>query len=117
MVLLPHQPSTELPLAITLTDLADALQTLFTTDAADGAHAAGLFRRSRTLAGPPLGQALTFGWLANPHASLGELAEFAADLGADVSPQALHQRLTPQAVDCLSYVLHAALLRLVQADP
>jgi Transposase DDE domain len=104
-------------LATTLADLADALQTVFTTEAADAAHAAGLFRRRRKLSGPTFVQALTFGWLANPHASLGELAELAADLGADVSPQALDQRFTPQAVDCLSAVLHAALLRLVQADP
>lgn len=101
----------------TLADLADILQTVFTTDAADAARAAGLFRRTRKLSGPTFVQTLTFGWLANPHASLGELAELAADLGADVSPQALDQRFTPQAVDCLSDVLHTALLRLVQADP
>jgi hypothetical protein len=104
-------------LATTLADLADALQTVFTTDATDAAHAAGLFRRNRKLSASTFVQALTFGWLANPHASLGELAELAADLGADVSPQALDQRFTPQAADCLSGVLHAALLRLVGADP
>jgi hypothetical protein len=104
-------------LATTVADLADALQAVFTTEAADAAQAAGLFRRTRKLSGPTFVQTLTFGWLANPHASLGELAELAADLGADLSPQALDQRLTPQAADCLSYVLHAALLRLVRADP
>jgi hypothetical protein len=117
MVLLPHQPSTELPLTTTVAELAGALQAVFTTEADDAAHAARLFRRARKLTGPTFVQALTFGWLANPHASLGELAELAADLGADVSPQALDQRFTAQAADCLSYVLHAALLRLVQADP
>src|SRR5207244_876219 len=117
MGLLPHHPSTELPLATTVADLADPLQAVFTTEADDAAHATGLVRRTRKLTGATFVQALTFGWLANPHASLGELAELAADLGADVSAQALDQRLTPQAVDCLCSVLHAALLRLVQADP
>src|SRR5690349_8044354 len=117
MVLLPHQPSTELPLTTTVAELAGALQAVFTTEADDAAHAARLFRRTRKLTGPTFVQALTFGWLANPHASLGELAELATDLGADVSPQALDQRFTAAAADCLSSVLHAALLRLVQADP
>src|SRR5262249_16648784 len=71
----------------------------------------------RLLTGATFVQALTFGWLANPHAALDELAEVAADLGCPLSPQALDQRFTPQAVDCLSRTLDAALLRLVQAGP
>jgi hypothetical protein len=104
-------------MATTVTDLADTLQTVFTTDATDAAQAAGFCRRTRKLSGATFVQTLTFGWLANPHASLGELAELAADLGADISPQALDQRFTAAAADCLSQVLQAALLRLVQADP
>src|SRR5262245_2739164 len=117
MGLLPTHPGTELPMATTVADLAGALQAVFTTDAADAADAAGLFRRRRKLSGPTFVQALTFGWLANPRAALDELADLAADLGCPVSPQALDQRLTPQAADCLSHTLHAALLRLARADP
>jgi hypothetical protein len=104
-------------MATTVPELADALQGVFTTDADDAARATGFIRRTRKLSGATFVQALTFGWLANPHASLGELAELAADLGADLSPQALDQRLTAPAAHCLSQVLQAALLRLVQADP
>lgn len=117
MVLLPHHSRTELPLATTVTDLADALQAVFTTDAADAAQASGLIRRARKLSGPTFVQALAFGWLANPRAPLDELAEVADELGCPLSAQALDQRFTPQAADCLARVLRAALLRLVAADP
>src|SRR5882724_6947541 len=101
----------------TLADLAATLQAVFTTDAEDAAAAAGLIRRRRCFSGASFVQTLTFGWLANPQASLDELADLAADLGCSVSPQALDQRFTPAAADCLARVLEAALLRLVQADP
>jgi len=101
----------------TVAELADALQSVFTTEADDAARDSGFTQRQRLLSGPIFVQTLTFGWLANPNATLAELAELANDLGAPVSPQALDQRFTLQAVDCLDQVLHAALLRLVQACP
>jgi hypothetical protein len=104
-------------MATTVPDLAATLQAVFTTEADDAAAAAGLIRRRRRLSGATFVQTLTFGWLANPHAPLEELAELADDLGCPVSAQALDQRFTPQAVDCLDRVLHAALLRLVGACP
>jgi hypothetical protein len=104
-------------LTTSVTDLATTLQTVFTTEAEEAAQAAGLIRRRRCLSGATFVQALTFGWLANPHAALDELAELAADLGCSLSPQALDQRFTPAAADCLARVLEAALLRLVRASP
>jgi hypothetical protein len=103
--------------SITVAELADALQSVFTTEADDAARDSGFTQRQRLLTGPIFVQTLTFGWLANPNATLAELAELADDLGAPISPQALEQRFSPQAVDCLDQVLHAALLRLVQARP
>jgi hypothetical protein len=101
----------------TVTDLAATLQAVFTTEAEESASAAGLIRRRCRFSGATFVQTLAFGWLANPSASLDELAELAADLGCPVSPQALAQRFTPQAADCLARTLEAALLRLVQACP
>lgn len=104
-------------MTLTVADLAATLQSVFTVDADDAAAAAGFIRRRRQFSGATFVQTLTFGWLANPHAALDELAELAADLGCPVSPQALDQRFTPSAVDCLSRTLDAALLRLVRACP
>ena len=53
-------------MTVTVADLAATLQAVFTTEAADAAQAAGLFRRTRQLTGPLFVQTLTFGWLANP---------------------------------------------------
>jgi hypothetical protein len=104
-------------MSTTVADLAATLQAVFTTEADDAAQAAGFIRRRRLFSGATFVQTLTFGWLANPHAPLDELAELADELGCPVSAQALDQRFTPQAADCLARVLHAALLRLVAADP
>jgi hypothetical protein len=104
-------------MTITVVDLAATLQSVFTADADDAAAAAGFIRRRRRFSGATFVQTLTFGWLANPNASLDELAELAADLGCPVSPQALDQRFTPQAIDCLARTLDAALLRLARACP
>jgi hypothetical protein len=104
-------------LSTTVAELAATLQSVFTTEADDAARDSGFLRRRRAFSGATFVQTLTFGWLANPSASLDELAELAGDLGCPVSPQALDQRFTPQAVDCLDQVLHAALLRLVGACP
>lgn len=100
-----------------LTDLATTLQTLLTTEAEQAARDTGLVQRARKLSGATFVQTLVLGWLHDPHASLDTLAEFAADLGADISPQALDQRLTPAATHCLAEVLTAALQRVVAATP
>lgn len=101
----------------TLADLADALQAVFTTEADDDAAAAGLIRRARKFTGATFVQTLVFGWLHNPQASLEDLCATAADLGVDVAPQSLDERLTDRAADCLRRVLAAALSRLVEAEP
>src|SRR5579871_3034080 len=116
MVVPPNRPGTELLMVTTVAELADALQSVFTTEADDAADASGWLRRRRCLDGPTFVQTLTFGWLANPHAPLDELAELADELGRPVSPQALDQRFGPRAADCLARVLHAALLHLIEAD-
>ena len=79
-----------------LTSLAQTLQTLLTTEAEQAARQTGCVRRVRILNGATFVQTLVLGWLHQPDASLDALAEFAADLGADLTPQALDQRLTPR---------------------
>jgi hypothetical protein len=100
-----------------LTDLAMTLQSLLTTEAEQAARASGCVRRVRKLSGATFVQTLVLGWLHDPHASLDGLTDFAADLGVDLSPQALDQRFTPAATHCLAEVLTAALQRVVAATP
>lgn len=80
--------------------LADTLQTLFSTRAEQLGRTTGLFQRRRQLAAAQLARVLVFGWIEDPTATLEELA---AEL--DISPQALHQRLTntraPEFFDAL----------------
>jgi hypothetical protein len=98
-------------------DLAATLQTLLTTEAEQAARETGCVRRVRKLSGATFVQTLVLGWLHDPYASLDALAEFAADLGADITPQALDQRLTDAATRCLAEVLKGALDRVVAATP
>lgn len=100
-----------------LTDLAQTLQTLFTHEADDAARQTGFVQRSSPLTGPRFVQTLVFGWLHDPDASLDDLAEVAADLGADVTLQALDKRLNHPASQCLVNVLTNALQRVITAQP
>jgi len=99
------------------TDLAMTLQTLLTTEAEHAAQESGCVRRRRKLSGATFVQTLVLGWLHDPHASLDSLTDFATDLGADLTPQALDQRFTPAATRCLALVLTAALQRVIAATP
>jgi hypothetical protein len=67
--------------------LAMTLQTLLTTEAEHAAQESGCVRRRRKLSGAPFVQTLVLGWMHDPHASLDSLADFATDLGADLTPK------------------------------
>lgn len=97
--------------------LADTMQTLLTITADTLARATGFTRRRSPLTGARFAQALVFGWLANPEASLEELSQSAATGGTPVTPQALDQRFTPTAAAYLQQVLGTAVQTLVASDP
>src|SRR2546423_15108557 len=92
----------------TVPQLAQTLQTLFTTTADAAARATGFVQRRSKLTGAAFVQALVFGWLANPHASLAALAQAAAVAGVAISPQGLDQRCGEAAAAFLEAVLAAA---------
>lgn len=62
-------------------------------------------------------QTLTLGWLANPSASLLQLAQTASIFGVDLSAQALDQRFTSQAASCLQMILESGVGQAVASDP
>jgi hypothetical protein len=104
-------------MAAILAEVAEALPIVFTSTANAAADRTGFVQRASKLTGAAFVQAVTFGWLANPQATLEELAQAAGTVGVPLSPQALAQRFTPQAAACLLEVLQAAVARVLTADP
>jgi hypothetical protein len=90
--------------------LCSCLQDLFTATADFFARFVGLIQRQRELTGAELAQRLVFCWMANPRASLEDIA-----LGLGVSPQALGKRLGRKAHDFFKALIAEALHRLSQA--
>lgn len=104
-------------MSTTVAELACTLQTVFTTDAEQAARDCGLIRRVRQFTGASFVQTLVFGWLDNPKATHEDLAEVAAELGIDVSADALGRRLGKPACDCLQRLLQEALHHVIAAQP
>jgi len=102
---------------ILVSDLAVTLQTLLTHEAEDAARATGWVRRCRRFGGDTLVQTLVLGWLHDPRAPVDGLANVAANLGVDVTPQALDKRFTPAGSHCLARLLTQALQRVIAAQP
>ncbi len=94
-----------------------ALQTALTTVANTAARTSGFIRRQRQVTGAGFVQALVFGFLANPQATLEQLAQSAANVGMPLSPQGLDKRFTQAAATCLQQVLAAAVQQVVAAHP
>jgi len=101
----------------TITSVADAMQTVLDDVPELHARATGFLRRQRKLTAAVFVKALVFGWLANPKASLDELARVAALLGVSIQPQSLEERFTPEAAELLHRVLQASIMAVITADP
>jgi hypothetical protein len=100
----------------TVPQLAQTLQAVFTTTAEAAARATGFVQRRSKLSGAAFVQALVFGWLADPHASIAALAQAAAAVGVAISPQGLDQRCTEAAAAFLEEVLGAAVQAVIAAE-
>ena len=99
-----------------LSRVAESMQTILTIVADKIALKTGFVKRLRKLTGSIFIQTLVFGWLSNPDATLDELAQTAATLGLEITPQALDKRFTPQAADCLKEVLESSVETLITVD-
>lgn len=97
--------------------VAQAMQTVLTTQAQAAAHASGFVRRHSKLGGAVFAQTMVFGCLANPRATLEDFAQTAAACGVAVHPQAIDQRFTPQAAAFLQRVLADAVQQVIVAAP
>ena len=101
----------------TIPQVARALREILTTTAAAAGRATRFVQRTSPLNGATFSQTLVFGFLGNPQATLEELAQTAATLGIEISPQALDQRFTASAAACLQQVLVTAIARVITAEP
>lgn len=101
----------------TVPQVAVALQTVLTTDADRAARATRFVQRESKMGGAEFAQTLTFGWLANPEATLEELAQTAATLGVPITAQGLDERFTPEAAQCMERVLQHAVQQVIAATP
>jgi hypothetical protein len=81
------------------------------------ARSSGLIQRQVVFTGSLFAQSLVLGWMANPSATLEELAQTATSVGAPISPQGLEQRFTPGAAEFLRQVLEAAVQEVITANP
>ena len=101
----------------TIAELAQVLQELLTVEADRIARETGFVQRESKLGGAEFGQTLVFGWLANPEATLNELAQTAATLGVTITAQGLNDRFTAPAAACLRGLLETAVGLVVNAQP
>lgn len=101
----------------TIPQVTQAMQTVLTTVADAAARATGFVQRNSKFTGAHFVQTLTFGFLADPHASREQLAQTAAALDVTISPQAIDQRLSEAGAACLEQVLDAAAGSVLCADP
>lgn len=100
-----------------IAQIAQTMRQIFQQRATIAARLYGLARRERLLSGPQFVQTLVGGFLADPHATYETLAEFAADLGAPLSPQALAKRVAQPAVATLADLLATTTQQVMAADP
>ena len=89
--------------------LADTLQSALTDTPDRLARASGFLQRRRKITAATFVQALVFGWLQDPDASLDRLARSAAAVGCPIAPQSLDARFTEEAAVLLEGVLARAM--------
>lgn len=101
----------------TITQVADAMQTVLDQVPEGQARPTGFLKRKRNLSAAVFVKTLVFGVLARPDASLDELTRIAALLGVTITPQSLDERFTPEAAELSRRVLQASIQAMITADP
>ena len=93
------------------------MQTVLTTTANQLATQHQLIQRQRKFSGDTLAQTLVLGWLADGEATLEELAQTAAALHVEISPQGLDPRFTHKTADFLLELLKASVNQVIATQP
>ena len=93
-----------------------ALQDLFGAFTEQAAKSSGVIIRKRIFTPHSLAMTFILGHLQHPRATDEQLAQIAAQAGADVTPQAIDQRHTPQMVSFLKALFVEATKRVIGSD-
>src|ERR1044071_670608 len=103
----------------TIPQVSQAMQQLLTTAAHDADTKLHYTKRPdrAKFTAATLTQTLVFGFLAHPDARIEQLAQSAARVGVDVSPQAIDQRFTLTAAALLQEIVTGSMQHLIGADP
>lgn len=101
----------------TIPEICEAMQRVLTIRAEELARPTGFVERKSKLSASVFAKTLVFGWLQVPQASLSKLAQVAAALGVQISPQGIDERFTSEAAELLRKLLDAAAIELVATDP
>jgi len=96
---------------------AGALQVLLTTTAEEIGERCDLIKRHREFTASSLLSTFVLGFLHRARPTWEQLAFIARQLGADVSPQAVQQRVTPELRDSLQQLWEAAVTCVLTAEP
>jgi hypothetical protein len=93
-----------------------ALQLLFGAAVDEAAEASGVIQRQRKFSASSLAKTFILGFLAKPDASDEDLAQLAVQVGANVTPQAVEQRYTPQMEQFLKGLFGKAIQNVVGSN-
>jgi hypothetical protein len=97
--------------------VAAALQRLLGAGANEEAEALGVIRRRRKFTGASLVRTLVLGWLAEPRATLEQLAQQAGLAGVAVTPQAVARRFNDRLAELLQRLVERAVVEAIAAEP
>ena len=102
----------------TIPQVSQAMQTVLTSAAQDADTKLHYTKRSdrAKFTASTLTQTLVLGWLAHPDATVEQLAQTAARVGVEVTPQAIDQRFTFATATLLQEVVCASMQHLIASD-
>src|SRR6266516_2200140 len=97
--------------------VAQAIQTVLTTQAKEVERKTGFVQRSSAeLDGPIFAQTTVLCWRDEPEASYSQLQHVAASLGVQVSNQAIEQRFGPASAALLQQVLQEGVGQVISSE-
>jgi hypothetical protein len=99
-----------------LTQVPEAMQRVLNEKAREAGYVTGFVQRKSKLTAELFTQTTVFGWMANPEATLEELAQTAALLGLNIKPQGLDDRFSESAAECLKRGLQSAVEQVITSS-